>query len=115
MLATRLDRRVRACYRLAGVNYRRAHFRDAAQARRDSARQLLSEGAQRPQAACYLAHIALECAMKLRILVKYGAHTVEEFERRAGQDLTSRIFHSSTGHSLAELEKASGLAALLTA
>ncbi len=53
--------------------------------------------------------------MKLRILVKYGAHTVEEFERRAGQDLTSRIFHSSTGHSLAELEKASGLAALLTA
>lgn len=97
------------------MNVRRDHLKQAALARLESARHLLQVDGGRLQAACYLSHIAVECALKLRLLDRQRAATVEDFERKAGKDAFETFFRGRRGHSLAALAEAASLPGLLAA
>jgi hypothetical protein len=65
-----------------------------------------------PTAAAYFAHVALEAALKARMLLVCGAETEAEFEKR-GNNVA--LLRSGTAHNLARLAQSAGLRRLLDA
>jgi len=88
-------------------------FRLAGQAHLHGARALLasapgaSKGGERPPAllpssATYLAQVALECAIKARILWRYGFDSAAKL-KSAQPTVHERLFKSKHGHNITEL------------
>ncbi|MBI4663014.1 MAG: hypothetical protein HY735_29750 [Verrucomicrobia bacterium] len=52
------------------LNANREQLRHSAQTKKDAASALMNTKQAHPAPAVYLAHVALECALKRRILIK---------------------------------------------
>ena len=96
------------------MNVRRKNFLEAAQMRLLEARFLLGKDGGHLQAACYLAHVALECALKARLLAMAGVWDVDAFIRRRGM-AAENIFRGANGHNLEFLAYHARLRVLLEA
>jgi len=81
----------------------------------DAANALVSGRQSHPTPAVYLSHVALECALKRRILIINRAAHVDELKRYLGQEDFYRLFSGTTGHNLHCLEETAGLRRYLTA
>jgi hypothetical protein len=68
-----------------------------------------------PVPAVYLCHVALECALKLRILVKNNATHVEDLKRFLQKEDFESLFYGKSGHDLHHLERTAGLRRYLVA
>lgn len=89
----------------------------AARQRLDAARQVIDIAqAPKPQDACYLVHVAIECALKWRILQLYpGARRISQLKPLLGDDLYQQLFASKEGHNLSLLIEKSAVKRLLQA
>ncbi len=97
------------------VNTTRDEFRHSAQTKKDAATALMSNTLAHPVPAVYLSHVALECALKLRILIKNGAKHLDDLRRYLPENDFEALFSGTTGHDLHHLEKTAGLRRYLTA
>lgn len=85
-------------------------FRRAGQSHLESAEYVLSKvpaGGRKspaliPASAAYLAHVALECGMKARLLARGGYASVDALKEKAPQ-VYAALFKGSNGHNLAIL------------
>jgi HEPN domain-containing protein len=55
-----------------------------------------------PTSAAYLAHVALECALKARLLYRGGFASAEELKKKHPR-VHAKLFHSARGHDIPEL------------
>jgi len=97
------------------VNANRDQLCHSARTKIDAANALVSGGQSHPTPAVYLAHVALECALKRRILIKNKAVHVNDLKRYLSQGDFDRLFSGTTGHNLDCLERTAGLRRYLTA
>jgi len=63
----------------------------------------------------YLSHVALECALKRRILIKNGAKHVEDLRQYLPPKEFESLFSGAVGHDLHRLERTAALRRYLTA
>lgn len=91
------------------VNANRNHFRHSARTKREAATALISGARCHPVPALYLSHVALECALKHRILVKNGATHVDDLKRKMTDEAFKALFSGAKGHDLHHLERTSAL------
>jgi hypothetical protein len=97
------------------VNANRDQLRRSAQTKRDAANALVSGNQSHPVPAVYLSHVALECALKRRILIKNRAVHVEELRRYLPDGEFETLFSGAAGHDLHRLERTAALRRYLTA
>jgi len=81
----------------------------------DAANALVSGRQSHPTPAVYLSHVALECALKRRILIINRAAHVNDLKRLVAQEDFDRLFSGTTGHNLHSLERTAALRRYLTA
>jgi hypothetical protein len=81
----------------------------------DAANALVNGRLSYPTPAVYLSHVALECALKRRILIINRAAHVNDLKRYLIREDFDRLFSGTTGHNLHRLEKTAGLRRYLTA
>ncbi len=96
------------------MNVGRTDLSAAARARLEEAGLLLRTDGGRLQGACYFGHIALECALKLRLLAAARAQDLNDLRRLQGA-LADSLFCTARGHDLARLAQAAGLMRFLQA
>lgn len=89
----------------------------AARQRLAAARQVIdSASSPKPQDACYLVHVAIECALKRRILqLNPRAQRISHLKPLLGDNLYQRLFASKEGHNLSLLIEKSSARRLLQA
>jgi hypothetical protein len=89
----------------------------AARLRLAAARQVVDPAhAPKPQDACYLVHVAIECALKRRILqLNPRANRISQLKALLGDDDYQQLFASKEGHNLALLIEKSATRRLLQA
>jgi hypothetical protein len=97
------------------VNTTRDQFRHSAHTKKDAARALMNGAHTHPTPAVYLAHVALECALKLRILIQNRAKRLIELKRLLRDKEFEALFSGTTGHNLHHLEQTAGLRRYLAA
>jgi ketopantoate reductase len=85
------------------VNANREQLRHSAQTKKDAANALVSGSQSHPVPAVYLSHVALECALKRRILIQNGVTHIEELKRYLPEGEFEALFSGSTGHDLHHL------------
>ena len=98
------------------LNANSEQLRQSAQTKKEAAKALIiGKSPHYPVPAAYLAHVALECALKYRILVRNKAKHIEELRRRLPRSVFDGLFSGISGHDLHHLERTAGLARFLTA
>jgi hypothetical protein len=97
------------------VNANRDQLRHSARTKKDAAKALLKDKQPHPVPAVYLSHVALECALKRRILIKNGATHIDDLRRYLPQEDFTALFSGATGHDLHRLEQTAGLRSYLAA
>jgi hypothetical protein len=97
------------------LNVNRDQFRHSAQTKTIAAHALVSGRAAHFVPAVYLSHVALECALKRRILIQQKATHIEELRRRLPREEFEALFNGSTGHDLHHLAQTASLRRYLTA
>jgi len=81
----------------------REHLRHSAQTKKDAAKALVSGSRSHPVPAVYLSHVALECALKRRILINNKATHVGELKQYLSERDFEALFSGATGHDLHHL------------
>lgn len=97
------------------MNVNRDQLRHSARTKMDAANALVSGRQSHPTPAVYLSHVALECALKRRILIINRATHVNDLRRYLSQVDFDRLFSGTTGHNLHRLEGTAALRRYLTA
>jgi hypothetical protein len=97
------------------VNVNRDQLNRSARTKMEAAKALVSGRQSHPTPAVYLSHVALECALKRRILIINKAAHVNDLKRYLRQDDFDKLFSGTTGHNLQRLEGTAGLRRYLTA
>jgi hypothetical protein len=97
------------------VDVNREQLRHSAQTKKDAANALVSDNPSHPVPAVYLSHVALECALKRRILIKNNANHTGELRRYLPDGEFEALFSGSAGHDLHRLERTAALRRYLTA
>ena len=97
------------------INANHKHFRHSAQSKKDAAVELVRGKRVHPGPAVYLAHVALECALKLRILRKNKAHHTDDLKRLLPGSTFDGLFTGSRGHALHHLARTASVAQFLEA
>ncbi len=97
------------------INTNHDHFRHSAQTKKDAACELVRGRQVHPGPAAYLAHVALECAFKLRILRKNGAHKTDDLKRLLHTTAFNDLFTGAKGHDLHHLARTASTARFLEA
>src|SRR5437762_359428 len=97
------------------LNANRNQLRHSAQTKKDAAGALITGGKAHPSPAVYLSHVALECALKRRILINNRAMHIEDLRQRLQEDTFNALFRGPTGHDLHHLEKTAALRRYLVA
>lgn len=97
------------------MNLWREQLSKAARMRTSGARKLLGNEGGDPQLACYLLHVSLECALKLRILRINNKKDLESLKHVMPVDDYRRLFQSSDGHNMEILAVHSSLRRFLAA
>ncbi len=97
------------------VNANRDQLNHSARTKMDAANALVSGRQSHPTPAVYLSHVALECALKRRILIINRAAHVNDLKRYLVQEDFDRLFSGTTGHNLHRLEGTARLRRYLTA
>lgn len=88
----------------------RDQFQTAAKQRHQAARELLgSSHSPKPQVACYLNLVALECLLKARIMDQAMRPRMPPLKEVLGEKKYEQLFGSSAGHSLSLLAEESSL------
>ena len=82
------------------LNVNRDQFRHSAQTKTAAARALVADRQTHFVPAIYLSHVALECALKLRILLKNSAQHVERLSHLLPKKEFDALFNGRTGHDL---------------
>src|SRR5262245_31927737 len=95
------------------MNLRADILQKAARMRADVAQSLLPQSGGDPQVASYLIHVALECALKARLLRAAGMNTLHELANTMKGDDLRELFFGRTGHQLTRLAAKAGLQRLL--
>jgi hypothetical protein len=93
----------------------REHLRQSAQTKKDAAKALVSGNRLHPAPAVYLSHVALECALKRRILIIGKATHVGQLKDYLSPAEFETLFSSAAGHDLHRLERTAALRRYLTA
>jgi hypothetical protein len=93
----------------------REQLRHSAQTKKDAASALANGSHPHPVPAVYLSHVALECALKRRILIKNKATHIGELKRYLPEREFESLFSGATGHDLHRLEQTAALRRYLTA
>ncbi len=84
--------------------------------RKKNAANALMNGRQlHPVPAVYLAHVALECALKRRILIRNKAVHIGDLKRYLPQREFEALFSGTAGHDLHRLQATAGLRRYLIA
>lgn len=73
------------------INTNHEQFRHSAQTKKDAACALIKGKRAHPAPAVYLSHVALECALKVRILRRNGARHIDDLKRFLPENENSRI------------------------
>jgi hypothetical protein len=97
------------------MRYDKAQLRKASLGWIGHADAVLNRDQGHQHAAPYLAHLALECSLKARILEMAKVSTVDEFVSRQGPETGKRIFSTKAGHSLDLLAEQASVRRLLVA
>ena len=97
------------------LNADRNQLRHSAQTKKDAAKALLTDKQSHPMPAAYLSHVALECALKRRILINNKVSSLKGLERMMPKQTFESLFSGSTGHDLHHLERTANLQRFLTA
>ncbi len=99
------------------LNVRLEQLRLAARVRSRAAGEVLATQPTdgRPQRACYLMHVALECSLKARILYIAGTATLEQLRRVVPEEDFRPLFEGRSGHLLGTLAERVTLRRLLEA
>jgi hypothetical protein len=97
------------------LNVNRDQFRHSAQTKTIAARALVSGNQAHFVPAVYLSHVALECALKRRILIKNNVKHIEDLRRHLPRETFEALFNGSTGHNLHHLAQTATLRRYLTA
>jgi hypothetical protein len=90
-------------------------FRHSAQTKKEAASALMAGAQVHPVPAVYLAHVALECALKRRILIKNNVKHLNELKRYLPEKEFEALFSGTRGHDLHHLEQTAGLRRYLVA
>lgn len=85
------------------INASQDDFRHSAQTKRNAARELVRTKQFHPGPAAYLAHVALECALKLRILRNNNARHADELREKLPERSFNELFTGAKGHDLHHL------------
>ena len=97
------------------LNVNRDQFRQSAQTKTTAARALISGNQTHFVPAVYLSHVALECALKRRILIKSNAKHIEDLRGLLPPETFEALFNGTTGHDLQHLARTAALHRYLTA
>jgi hypothetical protein len=97
------------------LNINRNQFRHSAQTKTTAAGALVSGNQTHFVPAVYLCHVALECALKHRILTKNNAKHIEDLSHRLNPEDFDKLFNGSTGHDLHHLAETAALRRYLVA
>ena len=90
-------------------------FRHSAQTKTTAAGALVSGNQTHFVPAVYLSHVALECALKHRILTKNNTRHIEQLKGLLNPEDFDKLFNGSTGHDLHHLAKTAALRRYLEA
>ena len=97
------------------VNVNRDQLRHSAQTKKDAANALIGAEQPHPTPAVYLSHVALECALKRRILIKNRATSTDDLKRCLPEKALEALFRGHTGHDLHRLGDTASLRRYLVA
>lgn len=97
------------------LNVNRNQFRHSAQTKATAASTLISGNQTHFVPAVYLSHVALECALKRRILIRNNANHIEDLRRQLPPETFEALFNGSTGHDLHHLARTAALGRYLAA
>ena len=97
------------------LNVNRKQLRHSAETKKNAASRLLEGGAAHAAPAVYLCHVAIECALKLRILTRASAEHVEMLQKSLPDSVFRSLINGKTGHDLSHLEKTACLRRALEA
>ncbi len=97
------------------VNANRDQLRHSAQTKMGAARALVGDSGTHPVPAVYLCHVALECALKFRILIMNSARDLEGLRRYLQPHDFDALFSGTTGHNLHRLQETAALRRFLVA
>lgn len=97
------------------INASQDDFRHSAQTKKDAACELVRGKHRHPGPAVYLAHVALECAFKLRILRHYRTRHTSGLRRILPEQSFSELFAGAKGHDLHHLARTASIARYLIA
>jgi hypothetical protein len=97
------------------LNTNRDQLRHSAQTKQNAANALMRGKQTHPAPAVYLSHVALECALKHRILIQLNARHVGDLKRCLPREKIDALFSGSTGHNLHRLGETSALRRCLAA
>lgn len=101
----------------AMISTHKDQLKKSARTKLAAAEVLVKGKGPHPGPAAYLIHVALECAMKLRILVSQRVERTDELRNSRGMDKTTfdGLFSGRSGHDLHHLAKVARLRSLLVA
>jgi len=85
------------------INANRDQLRHSAQTKKDAASELMRGNRLHPVPAVYLSHVALECALKRRILLKNGVKHIDDLKRLLPGTIVDALFRGTKGHDLHHL------------
>ena len=85
------------------INANRDQLRHSAQTKEEAANELLRGNRLHPVPAVYLSHVALECALKRRILLKNGVRHIDDLKRLLPGTAFDALFRGARGHDLHHL------------
>ncbi|MEW6667616.1 MAG: hypothetical protein AB1512_20605 [Thermodesulfobacteriota bacterium] len=97
------------------LNANREQLRHSAQTKKDAANALVGYRQPHSAPAVYLSHVALECALKCRILIKNKARDIDDLKKYLPKETFDALFRGPTGHDLHHLEQTAALRRYLEA
>lgn len=99
------------------ISTHKNELKKSARTKLAAAEVLVRGKAPHPGPAAYLIHVTLECAIKVKILVRQNAERTEELRNGRGMDEATfaGLFQGRSGHDLHTLAKVAGLKRLLVA
>jgi hypothetical protein len=97
------------------LNVNREQLKKSAETKSRAAVQLNAGNRKHPTPAVYLAHVALECALKRRILIANKARHVDDLKRRLDPATVDDLFSGKRGHDLHHLQETASLKRYLEA
>ena len=97
------------------LNANRKQLQHSARTKKEAANALISSKQMHPAPAIYLSHVALECALKRRILIKNNVAHLDGLKRYLPKKEFDALFSGTTGHDLHSLERTARLRRYLVA